>query len=335
MANPEHVLVLMQGTEVWNKWRKQNYETIVDLKSVDLSGRKLPEIDLSRADLANANLSHSDLSHSGFRGSDLINADLKKSNLSRADFSDANLRNADLRSSIMIVTIFLDTNLSQANWENATVGWCSFGNVDLGSIKKLEKVVSTGPSYIDFHTVIRSKNKIPVSFLRGAGIPEIFIAYLPSLMLEPFNFYSCFISYSSKDQGFAERLYADLQNKGVRCWFAPEDMKIGDKIRDRIDQSIRIHDKLLLILSENSINSEWVGDEGEAAYEQERQRGKTVLFPIRLDSAVMDTDKAWASKLRRSRHIGDFTQWKEHDAYQKAFERLMRDLKAEEPTGSE
>ena len=108
-------------------------------------------------------------------------------------------------------------------------------------------------------------------------------------------------------------------------------MKIGDKIRDRIDQSIRIHDKLLLVLSEHSINSEWVEDEVEAAYEQERQRGKTVLFPIRLDPAVMDTGKAWAAKLRRSRHIGDFTRWKDNDAYQKAFERLMRDLKAEDP----
>ena len=153
---------------------------------------------------------------------------------------------------------------------------------------------------------------------------------MSSLNGKTFEYYSCFISYSSKDQDFADRLYADLQNKGVRCWFAPEDMKIGDKIRDRIDQSIRIHDKLLLVLSEHSINSEWVEDEVEAAYEQERQRGKTVLFPIRLDSAVMDTDKAWVAKLRRSRHIGDFSQWKDHDAYQKAFDRLMRDLKAEE-----
>ena len=68
------------------------------------------------------------------------------------------------------------------------------------------------------------------------------------------------------------------------------------------------------------------------------RNGKEVrryLFPIRLDSAVMDTDKAWAAKLRRSRHIGDFTRWKDHDAYQKAFDRLMRDLKAEEPAGSD
>jgi hypothetical protein len=45
----------------------------------------------------------------------------------------------------------------------------------------------------------------------------------------------------------AERLYADLQNKGVRCWFAPEDMETGDKILDRIDREIRVSHKLLLI----------------------------------------------------------------------------------------
>ena len=49
----------------------------------------------------------------------------------------------------------------------------------------------------------------------------------------------------------------------------------------------------------------------------------------------MDTDKARASKLRRSRHIGDFTQWKDHDEYQKAFDRLMKDLKAEKPAGND
>jgi hypothetical protein len=32
---------------------------------------------------------------------------------------------------------------------------------------------------------------------------------------------------------------------------------------------------------------------------------------------------------RRQRPIGDFTRWKEHDAYRKALERLPRDLKVE------
>jgi hypothetical protein len=31
----------------------------------------------------------------------------------------------------------------------------------------------------------------------------------------------------------------------------------------------------------------------------------------------------------RSRHIGDFRAWKDHDAYQKALERVLRDLRVE------
>jgi hypothetical protein len=44
----------------------------------------------------------------------------------------------------------------------------------------------------------------------------------------------------------------------------------------------------------------------------------TVLFPIRLDDAVMKTDRAWATDIRRTWHIGDFCHWKDLDAYQKA-----------------
>ena len=53
-----------------------------------------------------------------------------------------------------------------------------------------------------------------------------------------------------------------------------------------------------------------------------------VLFPVRIDDAVMDTDQAWASSVRRKWNIGDFTNWKDHDSYKKAFDRLLRDLKA-------
>jgi hypothetical protein len=155
-------------------------------------------------------------------------------------------------------------------------------------------------------------------------------SYLPRQL-----FYSCFISYSSEDQDFASRLYADLKNRGVRCWFAPEDMKIGDKIRDRIDESIRLRDKLLLILSESSIASDWVEHEVENVLEEERQSKRIALFPIRLDDAVMNSSEAWAALIRRTRHIGDFTGWKEEESYQKALERLLRDLKSEQQDGVE
>jgi hypothetical protein len=186
------------------------------------------------------------------------------------------------------------------------------------------------PSIIGIDTIYRSKGQIPESFLRGAGVPEDFIVYMRALVGQPIQYYSVFISHSSKDQDFADRLHADLQAKNVRCWYASEDMKIGDRIRQRIDEAIRVYDKLLLVLSEASVGSQWVEHEVEAALEQERRRGKTMLFPVRVDETAFETDQAWAANLRRGRHIGDFTHWKEHDAYQKGFERLLRDLKTGE-----
>lgn len=176
----------------------------------------------------------------------------------------------------------------------------------------------------------RSHGNIPEAFLRGAGVDDTFIAYICSLVGKPIEYYSCFISYSSKDNTLARRLYADLQSSNVRCWFAPEDLKWGQRIRTGIDEAIRLHDKLLLILSESSIESEWVEKEVETAFEKERKQKKTVLFPIRLDDCVLNTDQAWAADIRRTRNIGDFRGWKRsHDKYQKAFERLLRDLKAQ------
>jgi hypothetical protein len=195
--------------------------------------------------------------------------------------------------------------------------------------KGLETVDHHGPSTIGIDTIYRSRGNIPEVFLKGAGVPDSFIDYMRSLVGSPIDFYSCFISYSSKDQEFAERLYADLQSKGVRCWYAPEDMKTGDEIRSRIDEAIRIHDKLLLVLSEHSVESTWVKKEVETAFEKEDRQKRLVLFPVRLDDTAMQTTKAWAADIRRMRHITNFTNWKDHDTYQKAFTRLLRDLKAE------
>jgi hypothetical protein len=108
-----------------------------------------------------------------------------------------------------------------------------------------------------------------------------------------------------------------------------EDIKIGERFRDRIDESIRLYDKLLLVLSETSISSPWVRREVEAAFEREDRHNASVLFPVRTDDAVMETSEAWAADIRRTRHIGDFSRWKDHDSYRNAFERLLRDLKAE------
>jgi uncharacterized protein YjbI with pentapeptide repeats len=145
------------------------------------------------------------------------------------------------------------------------------------------------------------------------------------------EFYSCFISYSSKDAAFASRLHTELEKNGVRCWYAPEDIKIGEEFRQTIDDAIREYDKLLLVLSEHSVRSSWVQDEVEACLEREGRQQRQVLFPIRLDDAVARTRQAWAATIRRRRQIGNFTRWRDQAAYDEAFQRLLRDLKARQP----
>jgi TIR domain-containing protein len=162
--------------------------------------------------------------------------------------------------------------------------------------------------------------------MRGAGVPDSLITYTKSLVTEPIQYYSCFISYSTGDQKFAGLLHSQLQAKGVRVWLSTQDLKIGDRLRTKIDEAIRIHDKLLVVLSKNSVMSPWVESEVEAALEEERKHKRTVLFPIRLDDEVMDSTEAWAAEIRRLRYIGDFRRWKDHDTFQEGLTRLLRDL---------
>ena len=92
-----------------------------------------------------------------------------------------------------------------------------YGIVNLTDAKGLDLCIYYGSSILDHQTLTKS-GRLPLSFLRGCGLPEILIDYIPALFLDnPIEFYSCFISYSTADSDFADRLYADLQNKGVRC----------------------------------------------------------------------------------------------------------------------
>ena len=83
------------------------------------------------------------------------------------------------------------------------------------------------------------------------------------------EYYSCFISYSTKDHLFANQFYNDLVKSGVQCWFAPENLEMGDEFRQLIIRAIRKHDRLLLVLSAESVTSEWVEFEVKAAVERE------------------------------------------------------------------
>jgi len=131
--------------------------------------------------------------------------------------------------------------------------------------------------------------------------------------------------------------FADLQAKGVRCWFAPHDIMGGRKIHEQIDEAIRAHDKLLLILSEHSMASDWVGTEIASAREREAREKKQMLFPITI--APFEEVKQWkkfdadrgtdSAREIREYYIPDFSGWdSDHAGYQREFEKLVGALKA-------
>ena len=59
MANEEHLAILKQGVEAWNKWREENPDIVPDLKSAVLKDINLCKIDFNMASLDWADLSDS------------------------------------------------------------------------------------------------------------------------------------------------------------------------------------------------------------------------------------------------------------------------------------
>lgn len=143
------------------------------------------------------------------------------------------------------------------------------------------------------------------------------------------NYQTCFISYSVKDTEFAEKVNQFLSRNGVSTWFAPKDLAIGTKTRTALDQAISSHDRLIVVLSANSITSQWVEKEVEAALEQERQTGTNILLPVTIDNRVFEVPYGWAADLRRTRNIGSFNAWQKEQDFQTSANRLLDALRAE------
>lgn len=187
MANEEQLAWLKSSVEEWNEWRNACPNEAVDLRGAGFAGANLNGVSLNEADLAGANLNAADLVEADLSGADLLGARL----------SGANLYGATLAKADLFETIFGSTNLKDA--------------------RGLEECNHYGPSTLDLRTIQRSW-PLPINFLRGCGLPENLITYLPSLVGGAIEFYSCFISYSHADKSFARRLHDSLRARGIRVW---------------------------------------------------------------------------------------------------------------------
>jgi len=236
-----------------------------------------------------------------------------------ASLVDADLSSADIR----------HTQLLAADLSGAICVDTAFVSVDLSTVKGLEQVRHLGPSSLGIGTIYKSRGNIPSEFLRGCGLPDNLIDRIPSL-LAPVQFDSCIVSYSQKDEEFAQRVHARLRDAHVPVWLSPEELKARWKNHERRTE-LRYIDKLLVVLSKQSMASEWVESEIAEAY------NRTGLLAIRLVSpgkierwrAVNTISGRDVAEVIRKREVLDFSNWKDHDSFETEFKKLLDALKKE------
>lgn len=91
-----------------------------------------------------------------------------------------------------------------------------------------------------------------------------------------------FISYAMEDKDFADPLVAFLEERGMLCWIAPRDEVPGARYGDIIDAAIECAKVVLVLFSENALESEWVNREVELAASLQKH-----VIPVRLDGAKL------------------------------------------------
>ncbi len=317
-----------------------------DLHGGDLRTAKLVRVDLSRADLRVTNLAKVDLRGSDLRGADLSGANLAGSSLMSASLHEADLRDADLTGINLRGTNLTDTRLDGANLTDAVAGGTVFADLDLRKVKGLETMRHISPSTVGADTLSRSRGQVPDAFLRGCGLS-------PSEVLEARHHDSSLskgavaalraqietlrastrpqrkrvlISHSQQDDPFVLELRRLLLARDIYSWVAAHELK--GTLRERQSKLAIQHDLcLLLVLSEQSVQSDWAEHEVRLARKLEKDLGEAVLFPISLDDSWKTP--VWQERILEkiaTEKVPSFAGWKEGTVMQKQVENLIEAL---------
>jgi hypothetical protein len=126
-----------------------------------------------------------------------------------------------------------------------------------------------------------------------------------------------FLCHSSLDKPFVNRIAFELRKLGLGIWLDKWDILVGDSIVDRIEKGIEENDYLGIVLSPDSIESEWVHREWTAAYLRELEERKVIILPILYRTCKIPL-------MLRGREYADFTASYDDGLYQ-LVERLAPD----------
>lgn len=312
-----------------------------DLSGADLTCANLYSANLTAAILANANLGSATLSDTNLTGADITDADLSVAHLDRAK-----LRGADLSRTYISGTDFNGADLAGADFTEVDLEGASFGDLDLSQVKGLETVDHGSPSTIGLDTINKSRGDIPEVFLRGCGLsdwqietvklyqPDLSLGEITSILYrihdlrahQAIQINPLFISYSHTDNLFVDEMENYLNEKGVRFWRDVHHATAG-RLERQVDRAIRLNPTVLLVLSEHSVQSDWVQHEVRLARKLEVETKRDVLCPVALDDRWKTC--RWPERLREQvmeYNILDFSGWRDGDIFRRMFTRLLDGL---------
>jgi len=98
-----------------------------------------------------------------------------------------------------------------------------------------------------------------------------------------------FISYSSKDKDFIKGLVIELEKFEIEYWLDEWEIQVGDSIVNKIGQGLKDAEYVILVLSKNALNSNWVDREWRTKYYEEVKSNKAMILPALIEDCDIPT----------------------------------------------
>lgn len=89
-----------------------------------------------------------------------------------------------------------------------------------------------------------------------------------------------FISHNYKDKPLARKISNELIKYGIKPWIDESEIKLGDSLIEKIRAGLDNMDYLVVLISKNSVQSEWVKKELDIAMNSEIEGKKVITIPI-------------------------------------------------------
>jgi len=90
-----------------------------------------------------------------------------------------------------------------------------------------------------------------------------------------------FISHSSHDKKFVRTLKSDLNENGIDTFFDEDSLELGDSLREKLEEALDKSSHFLIILSDNSVKSEWVQFELKEALTLFNKKTLSKIIPLK------------------------------------------------------